>query len=159
MKILRKFSRPALVMSLFLCGIILFVGGHVYAEEWTDSQMEVWKVIETAWESFKLGKTDETLSVDGSLEWWSRKMVPLGGEILIRAYNRWLAYDKPVSIELNPLKIQIYENVANVFYEWKWKGKTMGDRGRQMDTLVKQGNEWKFFGSMMCSCEEIVNCP
>jgi len=159
MKIQRKFYRPVLAISLLLCGVILFGGMHVFAEEWNESQMEVWKVIETAFESFKLGKIDESLSVDGSLEWWSRKMVPLGGEILRRAYSRWFNYDKPVSVELNPLKIQIYENVANVFYEWEWKGKKIGDRGRQMDTLVKQGTEWKFLGSMMCSCEEIINCP
>jgi len=82
MKIQRRFYRPAFVISLFLCGIILFVGGHVFAEEWTDSQKEVWKVIETAWENLTLGKNDETLSVEGSLEWWPTKMVPLGGEIL-----------------------------------------------------------------------------
>ena len=159
MKIQKRIYRTAVIISLILCGSILFWGFQVSAGEWTNAQKEVWKAIENAWEGFKHGKLDKTLYVEGSLEWWSDQVEPYGGDKLKGNYERWFAYDKPVSYELKPLQILIYGNVANVFYEWKWKGKKIGDAGRQMETFVKQDNKWKSLGVMGCSCEIAIKCP
>jgi hypothetical protein len=159
MKIQKRAYRTVVFISLILCGIIVFGGYQASAGEWTNAQKEVWKAIENAWEGFKLGKMDVTASVEGSLEWFPDKAEPYGGDILKKHYERWFAYDKPVSYELKPLEILIYGNVANVFYEWKWKGKKIGDTGRQMETFVKQDNKWKFLGLMGCSCEKAPKCP
>ncbi|MGD8471215.1 MAG: nuclear transport factor 2 family protein [Desulfobacteraceae bacterium] len=159
MKIQKRAYRTVVFISLILCGIIVFGGGQVSADEWTSAQKEVWKAIENAWEALKLGKIDVATYVGGSLEWWSDQIIPFGGDRLVMAYQRWLAYDKPVSYELKPLQIFIYGNVANVFYISKWKGKEIGDTGRHMETWVKQDNKWKFLGSMACSCEKAPKCP
>ena len=156
MKTQKRAYRKVVFISLILCGIIVFWGEQVFAGEWTNTQKEVWKEIETVWEGFKLGKLPDD---EGSLEWWSDQLEPYGGDKLKRNYERWFAYDKPVSYELKPLQILIYGNVANVFYVSKWKGKKIGDSGRHMETFVKQDNKWKFLGAMGCSCEIAIKCP
>jgi len=159
MKIQKRAYRTVVFISLILCGFIVFGGGQVSADEWTSAQKEVWKAIENAWEGLKHGKMDVATYVEGTLEWWSDKIEPYGGDKLKRNYEGWFAYDIPVSCELKPLQIFIYGNVANVFYKSKWKGKKIGDTGRHMETWVKQDNKWKYLGSMGCSCEQAPQCP
>jgi hypothetical protein len=159
MKKQKRAYRTVVFISLILCGIIVFWGTQVSADEWTSAQKEVWKAIENAWEGLKLGKVPVTTYVEGSLEWWTDRVEPVGGDKLKRNYERWLAYDKPVSYELKPLKILIYGNVAIVFYLSKWKGKKIGGDDRSMETWVKQDNKWKFLGLMGCSCEQPPVCP
>jgi hypothetical protein len=159
MKTQKRVYRTGVFISLIFCGIIVFGGGQVSADEWTSAQKEVWKEIETFWEGLKQGKEPVTASVEGSLEWWSDRVEPYGGDKLKSNYESWLAYDKPVSYELKPLKILIYGNVAIVFYLSKWKGKKIGGDGRSMETWVKQDNKWKFLGAMGCSCEQAPVCP
>ena len=159
MKPQKRACRTVVFISLILCGIIVFGGGQVSADEWTSAQKEVWKAIENIWEGLKQGKMDFTTFVEGSLEWNSDQMEPLGGDKLKRNYEDWFAYDKPVSYELKPLQILIYGNVAIVFYKLKWKGKKMRESSRQMETWFKQDNKWKFLGLMGCSCKRAPKCP
>jgi hypothetical protein len=159
MKIPKRIYRTAVFIPLFLCAIIVFWGFQVSAKEWTDAQKEVWKSVEIAWDGFKHGKMDATASVEGSIEWLSDQPEPYGGFELTRIYEGWFNWDKPVSYELKPLEILIYGNVANVFYEWKWKGTKAGDSGRQIETFVKQDKKWKYLGGMGCSCELPIKCP
>ena len=146
-------------ISLVLCVVIVFWGFQVSAKEWTEAQKEVWKAVETTWEGFKHGKSDTTPSVEGSLEWMSDQVEPYGGFKLKRIYEGWFNWDKLVSYELKPLEILIYGNVANVFYEWKYKGTKAGDSGRQMETFVKEDKIWRYLGGMGCSCELPIKCP
>ena len=159
MKIQKRVYRTAVIISLILCGSIVFWGFQVSAGEWTDAQKEVWKTIENVWEGFKQGKLDETLYLESNVEWLSGAKRPHSGDSLKRDYEGWLAMDKPVSYEIEPFEIMIFGNVANVFYGMKWKGDTLSDSGRQLDVLIKQNNKWRFIASMGCSCERAPKCP
>ena len=41
------------LVSLLLCGIMVFLGFQVSGEEWTDAQKELWKTTETSWKKYE----------------------------------------------------------------------------------------------------------
>jgi len=42
-------TQKKVFISLFLCGVIVFWGFLVFAEDWTEAQKEVWKTVEARW--------------------------------------------------------------------------------------------------------------
>jgi len=150
-----------ILVSLLLCGMMVFLDFQVSAEELTDAQAELWKSTETFWENMILGDVDDAitaLGTKGSLEWWPTKKKPCDANSLREEYKRWFEGDKPVTYELEPLNIHIVNNMANVFYLYQWKGKVSSDSGRIMETWIKQDSKWKFMGAMGCSCEKALTC-
>jgi len=150
------------LVSLLLCGIMVFWGFQVSAEEWTDAQMELWKKTETFWKNMILGDADAlalaALGTKGNLEWWPNKKKPSDANAIKEEYKRWFDYDKPVTYELEPLNIHIVNNIANLFYLYQWEGNVLSDSGRIMETWIKQDNNWKFMGAMGCSFEKSLTC-
>jgi len=149
-------------IPLLLCVVILFSGFQVSGDELTDTQKELWKIIESWWEYFKQGDL-EGLSAyydfEGSLEWSPSNPIPLAGKkAIMLSHEEWINYDKLISYELEPINIYIVGDVANVYYLWKFKGNILSGNGRQMDTYVKKNNKWNFIGGMGCSCKELPNC-
>ena len=49
MKTQGKRLMAKVVISLLFCFAIVFWGFQVSGEEWTDSQKEVWKIVESFW--------------------------------------------------------------------------------------------------------------
>ena len=162
MKTQKRVNRTAVFVSLLFCGIVVFWGIRVSAEEWTDAQKEVWKSVEAGWELILKGDIDtlEANSTEGVLIWWPPHPKPFGkGSMKIR-YNAWFNYNKPVSYELKPVAIEIIGGVSTVFYHYKWTGDKMPDivSGRIFATFIKQDAKWEFVGSMSCSCDTTPYC-
>jgi len=149
-----------IAIFLLLCGVIVFWGFRVSAEEWTEAQMEVWNSVKAPWEYFKQGDLEGFMSIyhDDAVEWWREKVIPLGKAEMKFNFKRWLDYDKPVSYELEPLSIQIFGNVANVFYQAKWKGNRLSNYSRHLQTWLKQDNLWKFISGIEASCDKPLKC-
>jgi len=153
-------SHRELTAPVFLL-IIIFWVIQASAEEWSETQMEVWKTVEITWEHIKQGEVEKLMRLERTvenLEWWGGQAVPLDEKTIEQLYMSWLAYNQPRSYELRPIKIQIIGNVANVFYQWKWEGDAISENGRQMSTYIKQENTWKFMGSMGCACDKPPFC-
>lgn len=74
-------------------------------------------------------------------------------------YRNWFDYDKLVSYELKPLAITVFNNVANVFYIYKWNGNTLSDKGRRLEAWVKQDNKWLAIGSLTSSSDTLPSFP
>ena len=161
MQTTRAMLKTGISISILICGILVFWSSHVAGQEWTTEQMEVWKLVESAWEYMKQGDVEGLFATEGSegfLEWWSNRAVPLGGLAIKQAYQGWFNYDKPISYELKPLNIHIVDNVAIAFYRWKWKGNIMSGKGRNNLIFIKQDNIWKVIGGMGCECERLPMC-
>ena len=140
-----------ILLSLLLCGVILFCAFQVFPEELTEPQKEVWKEVESKWEAMKAGDLNAH-SFEGNFEWLPKMLQPRSGDALKANYENWLNKDKPVSYELEPVKIHISGGVAIAFYFWTWKGNISSDSGKQMSTFIQQDNGWKQIGGMGCSC-------
>ena len=131
------------------------------SKELNETQKEVWTVVESGWEYIKQGDLEAISardSVEGSLQWWSSRSEPFEKDDMMLQYKRWINFNKPVSYELKPLNIHIVGNVANVFFLYTWRGTGSIESGRQMNTYVKQDNQWKFLGGMGCSCKKLPYC-
>ena len=145
---------------LFVCGLIVFWGFEVSGQEWDQAQKEVWEAVQSYWESLKLGDADNTTKIlhDDAVDWWNKNTSPHKKESLKDAYQRWFAYDKPVSYELHPLTVQLFDNVAVVSYYFSWKGNRLSDRGQAFQTWLRQDNQWLLIGSIRPSCDKLPTC-
>ena len=163
MKTKKTYSMARVSVSIILCGMIVFWGFQVFGKDWTAEQKEVWVSVQGFWETIKKGDVEATLAGqhDNMLDWFSTNPDPLQKEILRSAYNNLVDRLKPTFVKLEPLSINIFKNVANVFYIYKWESanKEISDKGRALVTLVKQDNKWLAIGSLRASCDALPPCP
>ena len=68
---------------------------------------------------------------------------------------------KPTFIKLKPLNVNIFNNVANVFYLFKWESanREYSKAGRLLETWVKQDNKWLEIASLSSWCDKLPTCP
>lgn len=150
-------------IPIILCGIILFWSFQAFAKEWTEAQKKVWKSVVAFWENSKKGDVEAVMAGfhDDYVEWCSRKIIPLGKDLLDAHYRAWLSgLSKPVSYELEPLSIHIFGDVANVFYAYKWHKEVVPGfhYGRAMGTYVMHNNKWILIGAMDALCTKLPPC-
>ena len=153
--------KKVFIISLFICGFFLLGDSDVFGLELNETQKKVWAAVEAGWELIKQGDLEAISahdSVEGSLSWWSSRSEPFEKEDMMLQYRRWFNFNKPVSYELTPLNIHIVGNFANVFFLYTWRGTGSIESGRQMNTYVKQDDQWKFVGGMGCSCNKLPYC-
>ena len=146
---------------VFLFGMILLMSSQAFGQEWTAEQKEVWEAVQANWETFKKGDVEKALSMkhEHVVVWFGARPLPLTKEFLSFAYKSWLDYEKPTNAELKPLNINIFGNVANVYYIYKYDGEKLKDQGRVLETWVKEGNKWLAIGSLSSSCDKTSPCP
>jgi hypothetical protein len=78
-----------ILLSLILCGVIVFCAFQVSTEELTEPQKKVWKEVESKWEAMKAGDMNAH-SFEGNFEWWSKMLQPRSGDALMANYENWL---------------------------------------------------------------------
>ncbi|MGV7224811.1 MAG: nuclear transport factor 2 family protein [Nitrospinales bacterium] len=160
MKNQKRIFMATVFIFLFFFGIIVFWGFQAIGEEWTDEQKEVWKSVQANWENYKKGDVGALLAVQHDMvTWWVSKPEPLRKIHMKQSYRNWFDYDKPVSYKLRPLAITIFNNIANVFYIYKWNGNILSDKGRSFETWVKQDNKWLAIGGLTSSCDTLPSFP
>ena len=153
----------SIIISIVICVFIVVSGFQAFGEEWTAEQKEVWKAVENNWESFKKG------DLKAFINNYHEKSIVLYGDnpsitnkSQMESENKW-TIDKyvPTYIKLKPIAINMVNNVANVFYVYKWesKNKTYSQSGRRMTTMVKENNKWLTIGSLAASCDQKSPCP
>jgi hypothetical protein len=148
------------LISVILFGILLLWNSKAFGQEWTAEQKEVWEVVVSDFELFKKGELDGLLasSHDDVLIWWGSKPIPFDKELLDFNYKSWFDYDKPVNWELEPLAIKVIDNVASVFFTYKYSGKILSGSGREIETWIKQDNKWILINSLGATCDKLPPC-
>ena len=150
-----------ILVSIILLGIFLLWNSKAFGQEWTAQQKEVWESVKANWETLLSGDAKGAMEWkrEDTILWFGSRPEPLKKEFLEIAYKNWFDYDKPISYELKPLAIHVFNNVANVFYLYNWKGNKLLDKGRILDVWVKQDNKWKVIGNLSSSCDKLPPCP
>ena len=128
------------------------------------NRKRLWEMVQADWEALKNGDVEAIMANnhDKALSLYSNNPTPLNSEQARKSNEDWLNSDhKPTSLNIDPIAISIIDNVAIVFYLYKWKSELTGfaQKGRTMNTLIKQNNSWKFIGSLSASCEKPAPCP
>ena len=152
--------RARISIYLLFCGLIVFWSFQVFSQDWTVEQKEVWESVQANWETFKKGDVEAALAMkhDDLVVWWGGETNTTSKDSLGPKYKSWFDYDKPQSYNLKPLNIKIYNNVAIVFYLYKWNGNVLQLSGRTLETWVKQDNKWLVTGSLNSSCDNLPTC-
>ena len=104
------------IISLFLCGIIVFWGSQATGADWTAEQKEVWAAVQANWENIKTGNVENALAGrhDKMLAWFSENPDPLKKELIRVEYKNWIGRIKPTFVKLEPIAINIIQKVSTV---------------------------------------------
>jgi ketosteroid isomerase-like protein len=155
--------KAKILIPIILCGVMIFWNFAVHADEWTEAEKEVWKVIETRWEHIRQGdyKAFEASMHDDAIVWWGRNALPLQKDLIMGSYQGWMSSPaiRPETYQLEPFAIQIIGDIANVFFSYSWKAKNgSSDRARALVSLKKQNGKWLTISSTSSSCNKLPAC-
>lgn len=150
-------------IPIVFCGLIVCWSFQALGEELTEAQKEVWSVIETRWEGLKQGdyKAVEATTHEDALIWWNDREGPMQKSLIMHGYINWITYAnaRPATYELNPLAIQLFGDIANVFFFYKWKGEgKWSGHSRALVSLKKENGKWLIISSISSSCEKLPLC-
>ena len=152
-------------ITIILCGIIVFWSIQALGEEWTETQKEVLSAIDALWEKRKQAdlKGLETMIHDDAIMWRPDNAFPAEKEMIISHDSRWLSYDpaRPVTSEIVPYAVQIFGDIANVLYSYKWEGKDkkrFSGHSQALVTFKKQNGRWLIISALSSSCEKLPKC-
>ena len=153
-----------IIISILIAVFIISFAHQSCGAEWTLEQKEIWSVIQADWEANKNGDVESTLTCrhDKVLSIYSDNSSPYNKDQIRTSNEYWLNGDhRPTSYNIEPIAIGIIDNVAIVFYWYKWRSDLTGysDKGRSMNTLIKLNNKWVTIGSMDASCERPAPRP
>lgn len=153
MKVATALQIVGLTMASMFCG-------SLFAQNWTDAQSAAWKVSADTWELDL--KQDSSWIEDAThpavSAWSSDYPAPRDRSSLQRWSTHGKTVNKMLTYELAPLAIAVTEHAAVIHYYYTTASKSLADgkvetvHGRCTDTLVRDGNSWKFLG-WSCSDE------
>jgi hypothetical protein len=121
------------------------------AQTWSPQQQEVWGVVQAQWQASMAKDTGwmERFLHRDFRGWTAGEPAPRDKE----SAGRWARYDmesgSTVVQDLVPTAIVVHGNTAVVHYHYSQartdrEGKHRTVHGRYTDTLVKEGNQWRF---------------
>lgn len=142
-------------MKVIFIFLILFTLGatSLYAQQWTDEQLEVWKSVQTYSDLANKGDLEGFLTYyDDSFIGW-----PYGSDATHSKTTRskWVKYYMPLSTTLvstiTPEAIWVKDNFAFVHYYYSnvnkdKEGKISSESGRWTDILMKKDGRWIMIG-------------
>ena len=119
-------------------------------QDWSAEQKEVWEMELAYWEFFKAGDLKEHMKLwhKDVIAWphWSPK--PLGKETLEIEVKPWL---KPLSYDLKPLTINIFGNIAVIYYRVHTvRAGNQYSSARIVHLWMKQDGKWEIIGGSSC---------
>jgi hypothetical protein len=154
-------SMARISVSIILFSMIFLGSFQVFGQEWTTEQKEVWKTVEANWKAIKNGNIEALLELkhDKVLIWNRPHPEPITKDMLKVIYKDWFEREKTTSAKIRPLNINIFNNIANVYYLYKYEGVKYFDKGRILETWIKLDNKWIQIGGLSSSCDTAPNCP
>ncbi len=141
------------LVVLAAMSIAWFVPNHLYAQEWSAAQKDVWKNVETYNDLYAAGDLEKFMAYfhDDYLGWYNRDSLPVTKAEL----RKWLEHEfksnKVLVQSVKPVGIKIHGDIAFVDYYYVQtikdaEGKEKIERGRWTDILMKQGDKWVLIG-------------
>ena len=146
-----------IIVSIVFSGIAVFCSFQAYGAEWSDAQKEILNLEKKYWECIKNAdvETMKKLLHDKIVSMRFRMSDPDNKPEEIDFIRRWVNYWPLNSYEIEPLAIQIFDNVAIACFNYKFAGHNFSDSGRVTHTWVKQNNTWYLIGLMEASYESL----
>jgi hypothetical protein len=155
-----QIQRSRNIVILILVSVVFFWPFNVTGEEWTAEQKEVWEVVKAGWEKIK-NSDSEGLAENvhkNAIIWWSSTTSPHRVEMIRGSYDRWFNYEKVIESELQPLRIEIFNDIALIAYYANWKSDRRSAKVKYLLVYMKQGDKWLSIGSLASMCGKPPAC-
>jgi hypothetical protein len=143
---------------------IMFSASTAKAQDWSEDQLEVWKVVKDMWKSWQSGNTDGISAVlHAKYQGWSDDSpLPVGKQETLDWYNSMKESVKVPMYNIAPARITVLKNAAVVDYYYEmtvsWAmGADVGTKqmkGKVAEFYVKEGDKWLLLGDMMVHDKE-----
>jgi ketosteroid isomerase-like protein len=145
-----------IIVSLLFIGIAVFWSLQAFGAEFSEAQKEIWNLEIKYWESIKNAdvETHKNLLHDNLVSMRSRTSEP-DNKAVEMAHNFQVVAYTLKSYEIEPLAIQLFNNVAIACYYYKFTGTKVSDSGRVTHTWMKQNDTWYLIGLMEASYESL----
>ena len=140
-------------LTVFVLALTLLIAAPAFvgAQSWSDEQLEVWKVINSDWESGKAKDSDriDRLLHDKFLGWGNLDPTPRN-KASVKTWDRYFNQTSTTLVqELYPVGIVVQGNTAVAHYYYSRatedkEGKRETVNGRYTDVLIKDGGQWTF---------------
>ncbi len=155
--------KARIFVPIILWGMMFFWSAQAFGEEWTAAQKEVLSAIDALWEKRKQADLNgiEASIHEDAIRWRPDSAVPVEKDVIMRHDRRWLSYDpaKPVTYEIEPYAVQIFGDIANVLYSYKWEGKErFSGHNRALVILKNQNGRWLIISALSTSCGKLPKC-
>ena len=138
---------------LGMLGFFVLASTPLFAQEWSASQKDVWKNVETYW------ALETQQDLEGFLRyfhedyrgWNNHAALPVVKATLRKVVAHDFQTTKRLLYDIQPVAIQIHGNVAFVHYYFsetvkEADGKEKDHSGRWTDILMQQGDKWVLIG-------------
>ena len=156
MKTRAKILVTKIIVSLLLIGIAVFWSLQAFGAELSEAQKEIWNLEKKYWECIKNAdvETYKNLLHDNVVSMRSRTSEPDNKAVEMGHNFKVVAYTLK-SYEIEPLAIQLFNNVAIACFYYKFTGTKFSDSGRVTHTWMKQNDTWYLIGLMEASYESL----
>ena len=130
---------------------LIILTSSLNSQEWSQSQLEVWRTIRAQWEASK--EQDATwpeVYLHPSFLGWSDDNPMPRNKASVQKWQRYeMETSKTLEQELSPVGIVVEGNVAIAHYYFSsaienYKGERKTIHGRFTDILTKEGERWRF---------------
>ena len=150
----------SIIITALVVIFIVASGFQAFGEEWTAEQKEVWNTLVADIENFKTGDVDKLMEArhDDFVGWFGTETDIYDKEDSKLYYEGMFAFGMPKKFDIEPVKILIMGNLANVYYTFAMSSKNYSSEGRAVETIVKEGNRWLLISHMCSLCEKPVPC-
>ena len=139
--------------SIVVAVLLLFPTAHLFAQEWSAAQKEVWKNVEAYNALADAGNVEGFMAYvhNDYLGWSYSSALPMDKAAVRKFVEYEFKASKTVVSNIKPAGIGVFGNVAYVHYYWTAvykdaEGKEKSASGRWTDILMKQGDKWVMIG-------------
>jgi ketosteroid isomerase-like protein len=137
---------------MFVLFLFLFLNSFTSAQQWTDTQKEVWAGVEKYWEI----NTSDPLAFlgyfdDSYLGWSYENEAPHVRNDVVKSFTYWTKKGKNQFHTLTPARIWVNGDFAFVHYYYSQviernDGTPVQEKGRWTDILMKKNGKWMLVG-------------
>ena len=138
--------------KVFSAGVVVvfFLSTASLAQTWSEEQKEVWTVVDSIWKAMTEKNVDlvNDLIDESYRGWHSGEPAPKTKPEILPWMDRFMGKQKLDLYSIHPLAIDIYEDMAIVFYSSQMilvnaDGTEMKSTGNMMDIYRNRGDKWR----------------
>ena len=142
-----------LISGFFVVLFLCTVASNSSAQQWSDSQKEVWTAVDAYWEVSQSDKPMDFINTfdESYLGWSYDNEAPSTKADAKKSLGYWTAKGKVAYYTITPARIWVNGDFAFVHYYYtqvteSLDGKPNTEKGRWTDILMKKAGKWMLVG-------------